>query len=484
MRIEATTSAPAETAADTVAIGLYAGKGVAHDLEGAPLGALLESGEARSDLGALALAHAAGRRWILAGLGPRADFDGLRARTVAAEVAGRARELGTRDLCWELPHHAGEDIVAALVEGTLLADYRFERYRAPAPEERGGLTSLTLSAHHDVAEAVRISALVAQAQNRCRELQDRAPNDCTPAALAERARELAAAHPALSCEVLDRAAITAGGLGAFASVASGTRNEPRLIALRHEPAGASGVLTAWVGKGVTFDSGGYALKPRESMIDMKYDMSGAAAVLEAIGAVAELGLPVRLLAVIGATENVLDGQATQPGDVVRALDGTTIQVDNPDAEGRLILADCLTWAARAGAERLVDLATLTGGAVIALGSVYAALFASDEALAGELEAAAAASGEPVWRMPLNPAYAKAVEGTFADLRNITDKRTKAQACTAAAFLHHFAGELPWAHLDIAGVADGTGWPWAQKGGTGFGVRLLVALARAQATPQS
>lgn len=480
MRVHASTDAPLRTGADTVAIGLHAGEGVAHDLDGAPLQALLDAGEARSEPGALALVHVEGRRWILAGLGERAELDGVRARTVAAKVARRAREAGAEHLCWELPHHAGEHVLAALVEGTLLGGYRFDRYRADADAAAGASTgpdTLTISAHHDVAEPVRVAALVAHAQNRCRELQDRAPNDCTPAALAERAQELAAAHPDLCCEILDRAAIAGSGMGAFASVTSGTRNEPRMIVLRYEPAGAAGPLTGWVGKGVTFDSGGYALKPRESMIDMKYDMSGAAAVLEALGAVAELGLPVRLLGVIGATENVLDGQASQPGDVIRALDGTTIQVDNPDAEGRLILADCLTWAARAGAERLLDVATLTGGAVVALGSAYAALFASDEALAAEVEAAASASGEPVWRMPLDPAYAKAIEGTVAELRNVTDKRTKAQACTAAAFLHHFAGGLPWAHIDIAGVADGTGWAWAERGGTGFGVRLLVALAR-------
>jgi leucyl aminopeptidase len=474
MRIDSTTAAPLETDADTVVVGLYEGKGVPHDVPGGALQALLEAGEARAAYRKLAVAHAEGKRWILAGLGPREGFDGERARVVAALAHGRARELGARHLCWEVPHHVGDDVVAGLVEGTVLAAYRFTRYRKG--EDRD-LEALTLSAHHDLGETVQVAAVVARAQNRARELQDAAPNDMTPTALAARAQELAAEHDALSFDAWDRAAIEAAGMGGLAAVARGSREEPRLIVLRHEPPGASGPLVGLVGKGVTYDTGGLWLKPKESLAGEKYDMSGGAAVIEALGAIAELGLPLRVLAVVGATENSIDGAAMRPGDVLRALDGTTIEMVNSDAEGRLVLADCLVHARREGAERLVDVATLTGGAVSALGWTYAALFANDEAWAGELEAAADASGELVWRLPLHPEYAERMRGRLADLRNSAEKRGPGHAITGAEFLHHFAGDVPWAHLDIAGVADDTGRPYAPKGGTGWGVRLLVALAR-------
>jgi leucyl aminopeptidase len=481
MHIDSTLAGPLETDADTVVVGLYEGKGVAHDVPDGTLQALLDAGEARTSYRKLAVAHAEGRRWVLVGLGPRDEFDGERARVAAALAHGRARELGARHLCWEVPHHASDAAVAGLVEGTVLAAYRFTRYRPDQEDERGTVEALTLSAHDDVSETVRVAALVARAQNRARELQDAAPNDMTPTALAARAEALAGEHAALSAETWDRAAIEAAGMGALAAVARAAREEPRLIVLRHEPAGARGPLVAFVGKGVTFDSGGYWIKPKESMPAEKYDMSGGAAVLEAIGAIAELGLPLRVLGVVGATENALGGAAMRPGDVLRAFDGTTIEMVNSDAEGRLILADCLAYARREGAERLVDVATLTGGAVTALGWTFAALFANDETLAGDVGAAAEATGERVWRLPLDPEYAERVESKIADLVNSPEKRTAAHAITAAEFLHRFADDVPWAHLDIAGVADDVGRPYAPRGGTGFGVRLLVALARRLAT---
>jgi leucyl aminopeptidase len=250
-----------------------------------------------------------------------------------------------------------------------------------------------------------------------------------------------------------------------------------LIVLRHEPAGAAGPLVAFVGKGVTFDTGGLWLKPKDTLAGEKYDMSGGAAVIEAIGAVAELGLPVRLLGIVGATENAIGGGAMRPGDILHALDGTTIEMVNTDAEGRLVLADCMAYARREGAERMVDIATLTGGAVSALGWTYAALFANDEDWAAEVQAAARESGERVWRLPLHEEYAQRMKSRIADLVNSAEKRSAAHAATGAEFLHHFAGEVPWAHVDIAGVAEGTGRPYAPRGGTGFGVRLLVELAR-------
>ncbi|MBC7669027.1 MAG: leucyl aminopeptidase family protein [Gemmatimonadaceae bacterium] len=269
--------------------------------------------------------------------------------------------------------------------------------------------------------------------------------------------------------------------GSFAAVFKGSAEEPALITLRYAGPGASGPRLGFVGKGVTHDTGGYALKPKGSIAAMKFDMSGAAAVLEAVAAIAELRLPVDLVAVLGATDNMIDGAAVHPGDVVRAANGLTIEVNNPDAEGRLLLADCLTYARELGAERLVDLATLTGGAQTALGNVMAALFVNDDDWASRLQAAATASGELVWRLPLHPDYASQLDGVYADLDN-SPGGGKAHPIMGAEFLHRFAGDVPWAHLDVTGSAD-TGKPYAPHGGSGWGVRLLVELATAHVAQQ-
>ncbi len=473
----ATTAAPVDTAADTVALGVFAGKRIPHDLDGAPLQALLDAGEARAAFKHLAVTHAAGKRWILVGLGGRDDFTPERARIAAAVVHGRARELGAASLCWELPHRLDDVEVAAFVEGTLLAARRFDRYKAPPEdpetEERpGGPAALIASDHADRSAAVARAVVVAGAQNRARDLQDRAPNDLTPTRLADRARELEALG--VGVEVEGRAKILARRMGAFAAVFQGSAEEPALITLRWRGARARGPVLGLVGKGVTHDTGGYALKPKGSIAAMKFDMSGAAAVLEAVAAIAELELPVDLVAVIGATDNSIDAAAVHPGDVVRAANGLTVEVNNPDAEGRLVLADCLTHARSLGAERLVDLATLTGGAITALGTIHCALFANDEQWAGALEAASATSGELVWRMPLHPDYAEQLKGRYADLDN-SPGGGKAQPVLAAEFLHRFAGDTPWAHIDLTAAND-LGKPYAKHGGAGWGVRLLVELA--------
>jgi leucyl aminopeptidase len=469
MRVSATTSAPLDSGADTIAVGVFDGEGVAHDVDGA-LGGLLESGEAKAAFRHLAVTHAGAARWILAGLGARADFDAERARGVAAAVHGRARELGAKALCWELPHHVSDDVAGGLVEGTLLAAWSFRGLKA-AQEPEAGLDALVLSAHHDVSGAVERAAVAAEAANAARELQETPANLMTPTALAERAQAL----EGLRCEVWDRERIESAGMGAFAAVAQGSLEEPRMIVLRHEPAEAVGPLLGLVGKGVTFDSGGYSIKPAAGMEGMKFDMSGGAAVIEAMGAIARLGLPLRVLAVVGATENLVNGRAVKPGDVVTAMTGTTIEVNNTDAEGRLVLADCLAHAVALGAERLVDLATLTGGVVSALGSTFAGLMANDDDWAAAVTAAGAATGERLWRLPLDPEYDEAIKGRWGDIVNSTGDR-KAHPIVGGQFLARFVGDVPWAHLDIAGVAWDTNRAWAPKGGTGFGTRLLIRLA--------
>ncbi len=469
MRVKSTTDAPPASGADTIAVGVFEGEDVPHD-HGGVLQALVDSGEARREFRKLAVTRAEGRRYVLVGLGARAAFDPERARVAAATALGRARELGTRSLCWEVPHHVGDAHAGALVEGTLMAGYA---YRAYKPPEEDGPGELIVSAHHDVGAAVAFAAAITEATNRARDLQNAPANEMTPSALAEHARSLAG----VELSVLDRAGLEQAGMGAFAAVARGSDTEPRLITLRYDPADVAGPLFGFVGKAVTFDSGGLSIKPAAKMHEMKFDMCGGAAVLEAVGAIAALKLPVRVLGVIGATENLPSGHAVKPGDIVRAMNGTTIEVNNTDAEGRLVLADCLSHAIDGGAERLVDLATLTGGVVVALGDVYSGLFANDDVWAAQVAAAGARSGERVWRMPLDPEYARMIEGRYADIVNSPEAR-KATAITAAEFLHRFAGDVPWAHLDIAGTAYDSGRPYAPTGGAGWGVRLLVELARA------
>jgi len=471
MLVRATTDSPPETGADTVVVGVFEGKGIPHDVDDGALGALVDSGEARAEFRALTHAHAAGRRWILIGLGSRDDFDAERARIAAAVALGRARELGVRTLCWELPHKIPDTVAGALVEGTLLAAYRYTAFKSDPGEDRAPET-LVVSAHHDVSGPVEVGRAGGEAANRARDLGNAPPNALTPSALAARAREL----PGVQVDVMDGAAIEAAGMGAFAAVAQGAGEEPQLITIRHEPPGATGPLLGIVGKAVTFDSGGYSIKPAARMHEQKFDMCGGAAVLEATGAIAELGLPLRLVSVIGATENMVSARAVRPGDIVRARAGITIEVNNTDAEGRLVLADCLTHARDQGAELLIDLATLTGGIVATFGPVHAGLMGNDDAWCDAVIAAGEATGERVWRLPLDPAYDELIKGRYGDLINSSEGR-KAQSITAAALLQRFAGDVPWAHVDIAGVADSLGRPYADAGASGWGVRLLVELAR-------
>jgi leucyl aminopeptidase len=473
VNVQATTEGPLATGADTVVVGVFEGEDVAHDLPGAELGSLLSSGEARRKFKHLAVTHAEGVRVILVGLGERGEFDGERARVAAGVVHRRAREMNAGTLCWEVPHHVWDDVVAGLVQGTLLHAYRFERYKDS--EDSHNVQTLLLSAHHDVSEPARVAAILANAQNRARDLGNTPGNDLSPPALAVYAEELAARH-GLRHTVLGEGAIEEEGMGAFAAVAQGSDQSARLIRLDYDGGDSEGPLVALVGKAVTFDSGGISLKPAGSMHEMKFDMCGGAAVIEAIGALAELRAPIRVMALIGATENLPSGHAVKPGDIVRALDGTTIEVNNTDAEGRLVLADCLAYARREGAGRLVDVATLTGGIVVALGSTYAGLMSNDDDWARDVQAAADRTGELVWRMPLHPEYADMIKGRYGQIVNSTTKR-EATALTAGEFLHRFAGETPWAHLDIAGTAWDVRRPYfADRGATGFGVRLLVELA--------
>jgi leucyl aminopeptidase len=491
MQISAIAQPASAADADTIAIGVFDGDGAPPEAPAA-LGELLDSGEARRSFQSLALTHADGRRWLLVGLGKREEFTPERARVAASVAGARAREISTRALCWQVPDDGDGDgerpqraaeIATALVEGTILGDYRFDRHKskpagADAQEDAPPkhLERLIISGPDGLDGPVAQAALLGEAVNRARDLQNRPGNDLTPTALGEYAKALERELEGLSVQVEGREGIVARGMGAFASVAQGSDQEPALITIKYEGPSPTGPTLGFVGKAVTFDSGGISLKPGAKMAEMKFDMSGGAAVIEAVSAIARLRLPVKLVAVVGATENLPSGHAIKPGDIVTAANGKTIEVNNTDAEGRLVLADCLCHAVAEGAERIVDLATLTGAVIVALGSTYAGLMSNDDELAARISAAGERTGEIVWRLPLHEEYAELVKGTYGDLDNAPEAR-KAGTIMGGTFLSNFVGETPWAHLDIAGSAWDLDRAYVGKGASGYAVRLLVELAR-------
>jgi leucyl aminopeptidase len=330
-----------------------------------------------------------------------------------------------------------------------------------------------------LSETAQEAARVARWVNVARDLANAPPNELTPETLADRAANLGVGG--MTVDVLDPERIDSLGMGALAAVGRASRNGPRLIVLRYEPEGRRSDLTlGLVGKAITFDAGGISLKPALNMQDMKGDMSGGAGVIGGIAAVADLGLPLGIIAVVAAAENLVSGDSFRPGDIIRAASGTTIEITNTDAEGRLVLADGLWYARREGATHLLDLATLTGAMELALGDLYAGFFAKDDDWRELVFAAGERSGDHLWPFPLHPRYRRYVDSAFADLMNSSDLK-QASPALAAEFLHEFAGEGPWAHVDMAGPAflerSRGDYLW-QRGGTGYGVRLIVELARA------
>ena len=418
-----------------------------------------------------------GPRVLVVGLGERDEASAERLRVAAAVAVKEGARLELASLAWLAPDSVEPEVAAeALVTGTILGSYSFDRFRRSDPDKpRTRAESLVLVAPAGVAEGAEAARIGAEAQNRARDLQSTPANFATPGFLAARAEEIAAGSDSVTAEVLGGEEIAAKGMGGLLAVSQGSVEDPKLIVLRYG-GGGEGPTLGLVGKGVTFDTGGISLKPGAGMQEMKFDMSGGAAVLEAVAAIAELGLVVDVIAVVPATENMPSGSAVKPGDVITQYNGTTVEVNNTDAEGRLILADALAYAVELGAERVVDVATLTGAVVIALGSTYAAVLANDDALADALVDAGASTGELTWRLPLHPEFKEMMKGTVADLSNLASKR-EAGTATAASFLEEFVDGTPWAHLDIAGTAWAVGREYTGKDASGYGVRLLVELAR-------
>ena len=482
MRVEVTDTPLAEIESDLLAVMLFEGEELPEPLAEAPGAADAKGGYRKT---ALLYPERPGRALVV-GLGDRDEFEPERARVAAALAAKQASSLRASSLALAAPDSdQGEAVAAALVEGAILASYRFDRFKTKTEDDEDGdgdgdgdgkgLESISVVGDPALGESVEAARVIAEAANRARELQDLPANVVTPTYLADRAKAIAEERDSVSYEVLGREEIAKQGMGGLVAVSQGTAQEPKLIVLRYR-ADADGETIGLVGKGVTFDTGGISIKPAGSMQEMKMDMSGAAAVLEAVAAIAELELPVKLLAVIPATENMPSGTAVKPGDIITQLNGKTVEVNNTDAEGRLILADALAYSVQQGADRLVDLATLTGAVLVALGSTYAALISNDDEWAERVEAAAERTGELAWRLPLHPEYKELTKGTAADLTNASAKR-KAGTIYAGSFLEEFVDERPWVHLDIAGTAWDVGREYVGKGPTGYGVRLLVELAR-------
>ncbi len=468
--------------ADLHAIALFDGSRLPGELAHAP-----GASDANAAFKTLVVAFPEpGRRLAIVGLGKPEELSAERLRVAGALVAGEASKRRAASIAFDLasvepgeiePHGAA----AAITEGVILGSYRFDRFRSedpdePTPPELARLVFGGVSDPGELEPALGEARVAAEAQNHARELQNLPANHATPTALAERAQELAADHDSLTCEVLGREEISARGMGGLQAVSAGSDEEPRLITLRHD-GGGSGEVLGIVGKAVTFDSGGISIKPSAGMHEMKMDMSGGAAVIEAMGAIAELGIDLDIVAVVPSTENMPSGHSMRPGDVITQLNGKTVEINNTDAEGRLILADALTWCVREqGAARVIDLATLTGAVLIALGSTYSALISNDDDFAQTVEAVAERTGELAWRLPLHPDYKKLTTGTVADLTNAASKR-EAGTIYAGSFLEEFVDSKPWVHLDIAGTAWDSEREYAGKGPTGYGVRLLVALAK-------
>ncbi len=441
---------------------------------------VLRRGDMQGKAGSTLLLHdipgITAERVLLVGLGPAAEFREKRYReAVAAAVralnATGAQEatlhltelaVGRRDAAWRVAH-----AVAVAREGV----YRFTRMKSKAESEPPALRGLTLNvdraAEKGAAAGLAQGSAVAQGMSLAKDLGNLPPNVCTPAYLASQARELARRYR-MKVTVLERADMERLGMHTLLSVAQGSAQPPKLVVLEYSGGPKRMKPVALVGKGITFDTGGISLKPAGEMDEMKFDMCGAASVLGTMKAVGEMKLPINVVGIVPTTENMPGGRATRPGDIVKSLSGQTVEILNTDAEGRLILCDALTYAERYKPAAVIDIATLTGACVIALGHVASGLFTNDDAMARAVTSAADTAHDRVWRMPVWDDYQEQLKSNFADFANIGGR--PAGAVTAACFLARFTRRYPWAHLDIAGTAWKSG---REKGATGRPVPLLT-----------
>jgi leucyl aminopeptidase len=484
---------PGQTHADALAVPVarpLGGEGarIVDEKLGGRLAKLIESGEFRGDRGEALVLHVDGGldapRVIAVGLGTRDDVDLDALRTAGGAAAHELRRVGGT-LCWLLDESLDipvDEQAAALVEGTVIGGYSPGGWKTQEPEKRPKPIERIVLGHFDspaLRAAAERASLLAERTNRARDLANMPPNELNPHTLGEHAKELAREHEHLTCDVLATKELDELTMGALSAVGRGSRNEPRLIVLRYDPPAArDDVVLGLVGKSITFDTGGISLKSAPGMESMKGDMAGGAGTLHGMGAIAALGLPVRAVAVLAAAENMPGGDAFRPGDILRAANGKTIEIINTDAEGRLVLADALWYARREGATHILELSTLTGAMELALGDLYAGYFTNDDTWSDRIFRAGNRSGDLAWRFPLHERYRRYIDSAFADMKNGSTLRQGSPAL-AAKFLEEFAGEGPWAHVDMAGpgfLERSRGDYLRVPGGTGYGVRLIAQLA--------
>ncbi|MEE4362172.1 MAG: leucyl aminopeptidase [Pseudomonadales bacterium] len=443
---------------------------------------LVDQGELGAAIGQTLMLHELpglrAERVLLVSIGEKNGLDDAALRKIArgaltALLASRATSATVLIGDLEIDGHEAGAIATEFVHVAAWEAYRFNEYRSePGDAELVRLTEFALHAggarRATLDRTVKAAALVAAGTNYARTLGNHPGNVCTPSYLASEARRLAQGEAPLKVRIVEEKQMRSMGMEAFLAVSAGSAQPAKLIVMEYLGGAQRSRPIVLVGKGITFDTGGISLKPGAAMDEMKFDMCGAASVFGTIQAVAALGLAINVVGLVAAAENMPSGTATRPGDIVRTMSGQTVEILNTDAEGRLVLCDTLTYAERYKPEAVVDVATLTGAAVVALGNPATALFANDDELAAELLAAGEATGDRAWRMPLWDDYQQQLKSNFADMANIGGR--EAGSVTAACFLSRFARSYAWAHLDIAGSAWNTG---ARKGATGRPVRLLT-----------
>jgi len=447
------------------------------------LPAIYDSGEVTGEFLQFTLLHGvsgfAARRILLAGAGKREKFDAPALAKLAGAAVRFLKGKGVKSLVFALEDGLnGAEHIESVARGVLLGAWEPDRLKSKKEPKASEVESVVLAAENGdstLDAAIERGRVLGEAANLARDISVEPPNVLNPSVMAERARAMAEAS-GLEFEVLDQDRMRQLGMGALLGVAQGSAEPPALMIIRYKPAAAAGSThLGLVGKGVTFDTGGISIKPAEGMEKMKYDMAGGAAVIGAMQAIARLKPPIAVTGFIPAVENMPGGKAQRPGDIVRSLSGKTVEILNTDAEGRLILADAISYAKQLGCTHLVDAATLTGAIVVALGHVSTGVFTNDDQLAERWMHASKETGEKMWPMPVDDEYMEQLKTVYADIQNIGGRW--GGACTAAMFLKEFAGETPWIHLDIAGTA----WlddakPWMAKGPTGLPVASFVTLA--------
>jgi len=437
-----------------------------------PKDSLLVQTKNRSGLQVLVLVGASGEA---ASVFERGEYS----RQLGNSISSIAKRLGHQEIGFLSGEYElrSDAITRAFAEGVVLGGYSFTDYKSKQPETKPLSNVVIISKRKPNMEALKEGMIGAEATVLARNLVNMPPCDCTPSHLVKEAQRIAKQHK-VTIDVFDKKDLKKMGANSLLAVSYGSDQPPYLIRMVLKPKKKSSKVIALVGKGVTFDSGGLSLKPASGMEDMKIDMAGAAAVLGAMQALAQLNPRVEVRAYVPTTENMTGGSATRPGDVARAMNGKTIEILNTDAEGRLILADAICLAEKDGCDTIVDLATLTGACMVALGNDYAGLFSDDDGLVAALESAATTAGERLWRLPLAKEYKKLIESTVADIKNTGGRY--GGAITAALFLQEFVSnkKTRWAHLDIAGPsATESEQGYIKRGGVGFGVRTLVELVR-------